>query len=188
MPKYIKWPKGELLQETVELLSTCGVIPSVLVQQMVVINIPIIAPVKFHTDYFNRKGWHSIILQGVVDACYLFTDINVGWPGSVHDARVFSNSQIFNKGQLGRLFDPIAAQSKVIVGMEIPVHLIGDPAYTTFVMADEGIHWHWEVDYSTISLHTTTGLVKQEMLRIHLAILKAIGDVWQNETIVICNL
>ncbi|KAM9377752.1 uncharacterized protein KZ484_010056 [Pholidichthys leucotaenia] len=30
-------------------------------------HIPIIAPKECHTDYFNRKEWHSIILQGVVD-------------------------------------------------------------------------------------------------------------------------
>ena len=30
-------------------------------------HIPIIAPQEHHCDYFNRKGFHSIILQGVVD-------------------------------------------------------------------------------------------------------------------------
>ncbi|XP_077340561.1 uncharacterized protein LOC143984121 [Lithobates pipiens] len=30
-------------------------------------HIPIIAPQEYHTNYFNRKDWHSIILQGVVD-------------------------------------------------------------------------------------------------------------------------
>ena len=32
-------------------------------------------------DYHNRKGWHSVILQGLVDHIGCFTDINVGWPG-----------------------------------------------------------------------------------------------------------
>ena len=128
MPKYIAWPKGELLKETVELFEHMWGYPQC-AGAIDGSHIPIVAPEEFHTDYFNRKGWHSIILQGVVDARYRFTDINVGWPGSVHDARMFSNSQIFKKGQLGRLFDPIAAQCKVIEGVEIPVHLIGDPAY-----------------------------------------------------------
>lgn len=30
-------------------------------------HIPVIAPSEDHTDYFNRKGWHSVILQAVVD-------------------------------------------------------------------------------------------------------------------------
>lgn len=53
-------------------------------------HIPIKAPTDFHTDYYNRKGWYSVILQAVVDSKYKFIDINVGWPGKVHDARVFS--------------------------------------------------------------------------------------------------
>ena len=32
------------------------------------------------------KGWHSIIMQGTVNH---IIDIYVGWPGRVHDARVF---------------------------------------------------------------------------------------------------
>lgn len=30
-------------------------------------HISIIAPSHNPTDYFNRKGWHSVLLQGVVD-------------------------------------------------------------------------------------------------------------------------
>ncbi len=55
-------------------------------------------------DYYNRKGWHSIILQGTVDNVGKFTNINIGWPGRVHDARVFVNSSLYQKGQGGTLF------------------------------------------------------------------------------------
>ncbi|KAL1250552.1 hypothetical protein QQF64_018348 [Cirrhinus molitorella] len=50
-------------------------------------HIPIIAPEEYHCDYFNRKGWHSIILQGVVDGKGLFWNVFTGLPGSLHDAR-----------------------------------------------------------------------------------------------------
>ena len=125
MPKYIKWPKGDEIQDIVDVFEhkwgypQCG-------GAIDGSHIPIIAPQQFHTDFFNRKGWHSIILQGVVDGKYRFMDITVGWPGSVHDARVFTNSDIYHMGQDDGLFSSIG---KMLDGIEIPVHIIGDPAY-----------------------------------------------------------
>lgn len=48
-------------------------------------------------DYFCRKHKHTIILQAVVDAIGRFIDVYAGWPGSVSDARVFRNSDLFLK-------------------------------------------------------------------------------------------
>ena len=125
MPKHIKWPQVDKLQEVIDVFEhkwgypqCAGAIDGS--------HIPILAPQNFHTDYFNRKGWHSIILQGVVDGNYRFTDITVGWPGSVHDARVFSNSTLFKKGQNGSLF---LETTRIIEGVNVPLHIIGDPAY-----------------------------------------------------------
>ena len=60
-------------------------------------HIPIASPQEYPADYYNRKGWHSIVLQGVVDHEYRFWNVNVGWPGRVHDARVLSNSTLFEQ-------------------------------------------------------------------------------------------
>ena len=38
-----------------------------------------------------------MLIQGLVDANYCFLDICVGWPGSVHDARVFVHSSLYKK-------------------------------------------------------------------------------------------
>ena len=89
-------------------------------------HIPITPPVLNHTDYYNRKGWYSVILQAVVDHQYLFRDINVGWPRSVLDARVLAHSALFMKAEEGTILD---GQSKQIEGCTIPVFLIGDSAY-----------------------------------------------------------
>ncbi len=38
-------------------------------------HIPILGPEQYHTEYFNRKGWHSIVLQAVVDGRGLFWNV-----------------------------------------------------------------------------------------------------------------
>ena len=125
MPKYIKWPTGEHLTDVIHVFEQKWGYPQC-AGAVDGSHIPILAPEEFHNDYFNRKGWHSVILQGVVDGQYCFTDINVGWPGSVHDARVFSNSDVYKKGQSETL---CCATQKQLGGVAIPVHIIGDAAY-----------------------------------------------------------
>ena len=90
-------------------------------------HIPILAPTKNHSDYVNRKGFHSILMQAVVDCNYLFRDVVIGWPGSVHDARVFSNSSIFEKGNENCLFPDDLTEE--ICGVDVPPIIIADPAY-----------------------------------------------------------
>ncbi|XP_041372666.1 protein ALP1-like [Gigantopelta aegis] len=96
-------------------------------------HIPIIAPKEDHADYVNRKGWYSIILQAVCDHRYCFTDICIGWPGRVHDARVFANSQLMAQAVNGNLL-PSSPEWTQAVGptddnIDMPVVLIGDVAY-----------------------------------------------------------
>uniref|UniRef100_A0A667Z7W3 DDE Tnp4 domain-containing protein n=1 Tax=Myripristis murdjan TaxID=586833 RepID=A0A667Z7W3_9TELE len=57
-------------------------------------HIPIIVPQQYHTDYFNHKGWHSLILQAVVDGKGKFWNVFAGLPGSLHDARVLRLSTL----------------------------------------------------------------------------------------------
>ena len=84
---FITFPNGEQLKRVVEEFeSKWGMIQCV--GSIDDCHIPIMPPALNHTDYYNRKGWYSIILYHD----YLFRDICVGWPGSVHDTRVFANS------------------------------------------------------------------------------------------------
>ncbi len=66
MPEYIKLREGDDLWEVIQgfrmrwgFPQCAGAIDGS--------HIPIIAPKENHVDYFNCKGWHSVLLQGVVD-------------------------------------------------------------------------------------------------------------------------
>ena len=122
---YVKFPRGDQLDSVVDGFRTkWGV--SQCVGAIDGCHIPIAAPVLNHTDYYNRKGWYLMILQGVVDANYRFLDICVGWPGSVHDARVFAHSPLYKKITEEEL---LPNKKLNINGTEVPLYLIGDSAY-----------------------------------------------------------
>ena len=124
LPKYIKVPFGSKLTSVLNGFAKrgfphCG-------GAIDGTHIPIEAPQDSPSDYYNRKGWHSVILQAMVDDRANFTDIHVGYPGRVHDAHVLSNSELFAKGERGDLFE---RRQKVIQGTTVPVLVIGGPAY-----------------------------------------------------------
>ena len=79
-----------------------------------------------HTDYYNRKGWYSMIIQGLVDDSYCFLDICVGWTGSVHDARVFVQPSLHKKIRDNQL---IPDKTERISSVDVPLYMIGDSAY-----------------------------------------------------------
>lgn len=125
MKKYISFPVGSSLDDVVNKFeSKCG-FPQC-AGAIDGSHIPVQAPYMNHTDYYNRKGWYSILIQAVVDSDYLFRDINVGWPGSVHDARVFSNSALYGKVTSGNL---LQGHARSIEGKSVPVFLVGDSGY-----------------------------------------------------------
>ncbi|KAH8029102.1 hypothetical protein HPB51_022666 [Rhipicephalus microplus] len=60
-------------------------------------HVRITRPTVCEEDYYNRKKFHSIILQAVCDADMVFTDVFVGFPGRAHDARVLEESFLFEE-------------------------------------------------------------------------------------------
>ncbi|KAM3610040.1 uncharacterized protein V6R79_024345 [Siganus canaliculatus] len=90
-----------------------------------------IAPPRDHPDhYLNQRGWHSIVLQAVVDHDVRFTDVYAGWPGGTSSAAVLSSSDLYLKAEDrpdGYLFP--REKSVVLDGVEVPVHLIGDASF-----------------------------------------------------------
>ncbi|XP_065455330.1 uncharacterized protein LOC135984327 [Chrysemys picta bellii] len=89
-------------------------------------HIPILAPDHLANRYINCKGYFSMVLQALVNHKGRFTDINVGWPGKVHDTHIFRNSGLFEQLQEGIYFP----DQKITVGdVEMPIVILGDPAY-----------------------------------------------------------
>jgi len=77
-------------------------------------HIPIIALQEYASDYFSRKGFYSVLLQGIVDRSCCFWDYDVGWCGSIHDYNLFTKSYIGKYCKRGELN---------------PYAILGDSAY-----------------------------------------------------------
>ena len=125
MGMYIKFPSGDQLDKVVDGFFTQWGVPNC-VGAIDGSHIPIAAPAGNHTDYYNRKGHYSIILQGLVDANYCFLDVYIGWPGSVHDARVFAHSPLYMRITEG---NSLPHKTLRIHGVDVPLFIIGDSAY-----------------------------------------------------------
>ena len=66
-------------------------------------HIPIKQPTENSHDYFSYKMTYSINCQAICNALGQFVDVDIKWPGSVHDARVFANCGIQKSYAEGKL-------------------------------------------------------------------------------------
>ena len=89
-------------------------------------HIEINAPPQNKEDYYNRKQHCSVILQAIVDCSLKFLHVSVGYPGSIHDARVLRLSGLFDLGNNQQILE---SPSRVINGTEVPPLIVGDSAY-----------------------------------------------------------
>jgi hypothetical protein len=78
-------------------------------------HVPISKPHEHAPAFYNRKKFHSIIVQAVCREDLRFTDLCIGQPGRMHDARVLRNSDLCLTG-----FERC---------LQGEYHLIGDCAY-----------------------------------------------------------
>ncbi|XP_055824853.1 protein ALP1-like [Solanum dulcamara] len=112
MPKFVQWPsddnKMNEIKHEFQMLSgmpnVCGSIYTT--------HVPIIAPKVSVAAYFNKrhternqKTSYSVTVQGVVDPKGTFTDVCIGWPGSMSDDKVLEKSALYQRANRGQLKD-----------------------------------------------------------------------------------
>ncbi|KAL5572429.1 hypothetical protein UlMin_022026 [Ulmus minor] len=111
MPKFLQWPGEERMKKIKEEFENISGIPNV-GGSMYTTHIPIIAPKISVAAYFNKrhternqKTSYSITVQGVVDPKGVFTDVCIGWPGSMPDDQVLEKSALYQRANRGQLRD-----------------------------------------------------------------------------------
>lgn len=57
-------------------------------------HIPIQQPLENSHDFYSYKMKYTLNVQGICDFEGKFIDVDRRWPGSIHGAKVFSNSRI----------------------------------------------------------------------------------------------
>ncbi|XP_066603043.1 putative nuclease HARBI1 [Prorops nasuta] len=115
--EYIKWPDQHHSMRNIEMFAEISNFPGIM-GAIDGCHVQISAPIDHANSYINRKGFHSIVLQGICDPNRKFIDVFTGYCGSVHDARIWQFSKI------KRAIDNSPQQF-----FPENTHLLGDSAY-----------------------------------------------------------
>ncbi|KAJ3655867.1 hypothetical protein Zmor_014976 [Zophobas morio] len=115
--RIITWPTGHKLTEVKEKFRQMAGLPNV-IGAIDGTYICIKAPHEDPESYITRKSHYAITLQAICDANLKFTDVFVGYPGSVHDNRIFRNFEIY-----------IAVRNHLQQYFPDDEYIIGDKAY-----------------------------------------------------------
>ena len=93
-------------------------------------HIAIKKPKKSGSEYFNYKGYFSLVLLALVDADYKFLWVNVGSSGSSSDAQIFNRSKLKRRIENGTLGIPLPEPlGPGGGGADLHYFLLGDNAF-----------------------------------------------------------
>lgn len=86
------------------------------------------APISSGSEYFNYKGFFSIVLFAVVDANYCFTFVNTGCQGRISDGGVYANTTLKSLVEENALKfpEPCRLPGRSIA---VPYVFVGDEAF-----------------------------------------------------------
>ncbi|XP_034534416.1 protein ANTAGONIST OF LIKE HETEROCHROMATIN PROTEIN 1 [Notolabrus celidotus] len=124
-PVHMRFPDAEKLVEMASLFQDRWGVPQC-VSAIDSHHLPIMPPKEYPQDYRNNKGWHSVILQAVVDGNGRFWNAMVGAAGRMSDARVLRQSYVWDTL---RDTEALSKHKEIISGCEVGPYMIGDSAY-----------------------------------------------------------
>lgn len=116
-PQVIKWPSSEERASLKKKFNVMGGLPNV-IGAIDGIFIPIKGPKTDKDTFITNKGGYAFTAQAICNSDFKFTDIFIGYPGSVNDTKIFKNSPIYE--------DIIEKKREFFDEGEI---IIGDEAY-----------------------------------------------------------
>jgi len=99
----IKWPSNTMVKKHANEVLSFHNIPYVVCTIHQSAPIPIITQLHV-ANYYNKKRFHSIILQGIIvtNKC-IFWDFDIKWVSSMHDANMWAHITILKNCEAKRL-------------------------------------------------------------------------------------
>eukprot|EP00795_Rhopilema_esculentum_P011796 gene11796-2174_t len=83
-------------------------------------------PANGDSEFFNYKGFHSIVILALCDGKYCFTMVDVGNFGGENDATVFNNS-VIGHGFAANAFN--IPKSSLVHGHQLPYVIVADEIF-----------------------------------------------------------
>ena len=78
------------------------------------------------SEYYNYKGFFSIVLMAICDAQYCFTIVDIGNFGRDNDAQIFNSSEMGKAFISGNMSVP---SQTVVEGFTLPYVLVSDEIF-----------------------------------------------------------
>ncbi|XP_076837450.1 uncharacterized protein LOC143482801 [Brachyhypopomus gauderio] len=125
-PLYLRTPSEQELEDAARLFGTRWGFPHC-VGALGSLHVPIIAPTSNADNYWNSRGWLSVITQGAVNGLGQFWDVCTGFPGSTEHSAILQNSTLWATGCEGGLSPQNPPQS--FMGKPLSYLMLGDAGY-----------------------------------------------------------
>ncbi|KAL2642014.1 hypothetical protein R1flu_009601 [Riccia fluitans] len=179
--RFMLWPRGQAMKRvSKKFYRKCG-LPNI--QGAIEgTQIRVRAPKKDTSQYFNRKQFHSLLMQAVCDPDGVFLDISCRMPGHTNDKRVLRRSKFLQKVEMGEILS--GPEMVINGGYKLKPYVLGDAGYNAS---------DWLVMPYSLNPHSTSlqHLFSERQIRGRICIEQAFGVLkprWQSLTVGITSL